>query len=186
MWNVPAVFSLIPCRNGSDRSGDRKSHYRGPTFWAVTWQPVGRFMCSWMRWKALSELYAAVMVCQWCHVTLPPSSKAQSSRCGFELKAHIHYVQCQYYREKQRSTLTIDKSPAAPQCNKGGPRRSCIPHHKRLPIQRFTKPQHDKCTCRAIAITLREGWHETLEVMHGYNANKFTVCLSGQHIRCTS
>lgn len=102
MWNVPAIYSLIPCRTGSDRSGGRKSHYGGPTFWGVTWQPVGRFMCSWMRWKALSELYAAAVVCQWCHVTLPPSSKTQSSRCGFELKAHIHYVQRQYYLVKNK------------------------------------------------------------------------------------
>jgi hypothetical protein len=92
MWNFPAVYSLIPCRDGSDRPGGRKSHYIALTLWAVTWQPVGRFMCSWMRWKALSELNAAMVVCQWCHVTLPPSSKAQSSRCGFELKAHTMHI----------------------------------------------------------------------------------------------
>ena len=141
MWHVPVVTGVMPCRDVSDLIPCVHVYIMAITDLAITPQPVVQIQPFKMRWKALSELHSAMVVCQWCHVTLPPSSKTQSSRCGFELKAHTMQIDwCSHIF----STTKGQWQP--PNATQVVPTASCIPHHKRLPVQRLTKPRHDGCS----------------------------------------
>jgi hypothetical protein len=110
MWKLPTV-------TGSFRVGTCRVKSHAPMIYimvmtdlAITSQPIVQIRPFKMCWKARTEFYAAMVVCQWCHVTLPPSSKTQSSRCGFELKAHImRIVGVLYYYTMLQTTISQQK-----------------------------------------------------------------------------